>query len=92
MYEFTHEEIERINYLYGTDFKEITPDDALLIGKFEANKAMQEEEYKARIKAIKEESEQRLEQNAIQHEAAMSNLKYLHDQAIARLENVENGK
>ena len=40
--DFTNAEKERINQLYGTDFENITPEDALLIGRWEAWKATQE--------------------------------------------------
>lgn len=92
MYEFTKAEIERINQLYGNDFQDITPDDALLIGRFEANKALSDGEYQAHIKAINSESELRCSQMMEQHEKAMANLNTLHDEAVKRLERVENGK
>ena len=92
MNEFTKAEIERINQLYGNDFKDITPDDAMLIGRFEANKALQENEYQEKIKAIQTESETKLQHMKEEHEAAMSNLEFLHAKAVSRLERVENGK
>lgn len=90
MDEFTKAEIERINQLYGTDFKDITPDDAMLIGRVEAYKAMQDAEYKARIKAIEEEAELRRNQSIEEHKQAMANLETLAKAAHARLKAVED--
>lgn len=90
MDEFTKAEIERINQLYGTDFKDITPDDAMLIGRVEAYKATQEGEYKARIKAIEEESELRRKQSEEVHAQAMENLETLAKAARERLKAVED--
>ena len=90
MDEFTKAEIERINHLYGTDFKDITPDDAMLIGRVEAYKAMQDEEYKARIKAVEEEAELRRRQSEEMHAQAMANLETLAKTARARLKAVED--
>ena len=92
MYEFTKAEIERINQLYGTDFKDITPDDAMLIGRFEANKALQKDEHRAKLEAIQAESENRMRICEEEHKQAMGNLKALQAKALARLERVENGK
>ena len=90
MDEFTKAEIERINQLYGTDFKDITPDDAMLIGRVEAYKAMQDAEYKARIKTIEEEAELRREQSIEEHKQAMANLETLAKAARERLKAVED--
>lgn len=90
MDEFTKAEIERINQLYGTDFKDITPDDAMLIGRVEAYKAMQDAEYKARIKAIEEEAELRRQQSIEEHEQAMANLETLAKVSRERLKAVED--
>ena len=89
MENFTKAEIERINQLYGNDFKDIAPDDALLIGRFEAAKAVKEGEYQAQVEAIKTESQLKCEQLAQQHEAAMRNLEYLHAQAVKKAEMVK---
>ena len=91
MDELTKAEIDRINKLYGNDFKDITPDDALLIAKFERMKAQQEGEYLARIEAINKENEQNIKQSKAEHEKAMQNLEELQAKALARLERVENG-
>lgn len=89
--EFTNEEKERINQLYGTDFKDITPNDALLIGRWEAWKATQESEHRAKIEALKAESNVKAQYAQEEHEQAMHNLQELHDAALKRLEMVENG-
>ena len=89
--EFTKEEIERINVLYGTDFKDIKPNDALLIGRFEAAKAKDDEEFKARMQAISDESKATVKSYEAQKKQALANLKELHDAALARLEQFDNG-
>ena len=90
--DFTQEEKERINQLYGTDFKDITPDDAMLIGRWEAGKATQESEHQAKIEAIKAETELKLQQSETEFAQAMSNLNELHQAALKRLEVFDNGK
>lgn len=86
MDEFTNEEKQRIDYLYGNDFKDITPNDALLIARFEVCKAKQDEEHKAIIAAIQAETEMKLANAKIEHERAMNNLETLKDEALKRLE------
>ena len=90
--EFTQAEKERINQLYGNDFEGITPDDALLIGRWESWKALNEDEHKAKIEAIKAESDLKLEQSKTEFQQAIDNLRELHDRAVERLENLSNGK
>ena len=62
MDEFTKEEMHRIDVLYGTDFKDIKPEDAPLIARWEKYRALQEEEAKARFAAIEKESEARVKE------------------------------
>ena len=62
MDEFTKEEMHRIDVLYGTDFKDIKPEDAQLIARWEKYKALQDEEAKARFAAIEKESEARVKE------------------------------
>ena len=92
MDEFTKAEIERINQLYGHDFEGITPDDAMLIGRFEAVKAVKADEHRAKVQAIEAESAQRMELAAEEHKAAMTNLQALKEMALKRLERSNNGK
>ena len=89
--DFTNEEKERINQLYGNDFKDITPEDAQLIARWESYKAAQNLEYKAKLDAIQAETKAKLEYATIEHEQAMNNLEALKDAALARLEMVSNG-
>lgn len=83
--DFTQEEKERINQLYGTDFKDITPDDALLIGRWEAWKATQNSEHQAKISAIKAESVQNLINSKMIANKAMEDLETLTKIAQQRL-------
>lgn len=92
MDEFTNEEKHRIDVLYGTDFKDITADDAKLIARYEAYKAKNDAIVQAEIDAIKAESETKLAYAQEQQTQAMNNLQELHERAIARLEKIENGK
>ena len=62
MDELTKDEMHRIDVLYGTDFKDIKPEDASLIARWEKYKALQDEEAKARFAAIEKESEARVKE------------------------------
>ena len=92
MDEFTNEEKHRIDVLYGTDFKDITADDAKLIARYEAYKAKNDAKVQAEIDAIKAESETKLAYALEQQTQAMNNLNELHARAIARLDRFEHGK
>lgn len=89
MDEFTNDEKCRIDALYGTDFENITPEDAQLIARYEAYKAKEDEKIQAEIKAIQDESAQRLEYAKEQQKQAMDNLNELHARALARIERME---
>ena len=92
MDEFTNEEKHRIDLLYGNDFKDVTPDDAKLIARYESYKAKNDLKIPAEIAAIQAESEQRVEYAKQQQIQAMNNLNELHARAIDRLDRFENGK
>ena len=86
--DFTNAEKERITQLYGNDFQDITPDDAQLIGRWEAWKALNEAEYQTKMNILKAEAEQRLEQNQTRFEQSMENLNELHQMAVRRFEEL----
>lgn len=88
--EFTHEEIERINQLYGNDFKDITPNDAALIGRWESHKAVKNAELQAQLEAIKEVSQARIAASKEQAENSKTALQELKEAALRRLEVIEN--
>lgn len=88
---FTNSEKERINQLYGNDFADITPDDALLIARWESAKATAQALYSEQTRLMQEESELRKKQCAEQHEIAMQNLNTQLEMAKARLKAVEDG-
>lgn len=90
--EFTHEEIERINQLYGNDFKDITPNDAALIGRWESYKAVKNTELQAQLTAIKEVSQARIAASKEQAENSKTALQELKEAALYRLEVIENGQ
>lgn len=89
--EFTNEEKERINQLYGNDFADIKPEDALLISRWEQYKISIDETFKAKQKAIEDEANERLNQARSLSDKAMENLNELKNAALARLEMIENG-
>ena len=88
--DFTNEEKDRISRLYGNDFKDIKPEDAQLIARWESWKATQEDEHRAKIEALEAESAARLEAAQQQAEYAMQTLKELRDAAVARYERVSD--
>lgn len=86
--DFTTEEKDRINVLYGTGFEDITPEDAELIGRWEAWKAVNDANIKAENEAREELSALKIKQCEAQHEYAMETLREMRDHAKARLERV----
>lgn len=89
--QFSNVEKERINQLYGNDFEGITPNDAILIARWERAKAIEESEHAARMQAIKAESQANLEQSRAFFDKAMENLNAQHEAAMKRLEAFDNG-
>ena len=89
--DFTKAEKERINQLYGNDFKDIKPDDALLIARWEQFKAENDANFNEMTRAIQEETRARLEECKKTSDLARENLKELHDLAKARYARFENG-
>lgn len=86
MDEFTKEELHRIDVLYGTDFKDIKPEDATLIARWEKYNALQQEEAKARIAAIEKEGETRAKEA---RKTAKLAQQQLIEQAIAAMQRFE---
>ena len=86
--EFTNAEQERINQLYGNDFKDITPDDAQLIARWESWKATQDLEYRAKTDALKAETQAKMEESKRIADKAMADLEELKLAALARLERL----
>lgn len=89
--DFTNEEKERITQLYGNDFADITPEDAQLIGRWEAWKATTEASYQAQMQSIKEQTETVVTETRSLYEQAKSNLETLQNAALARLERFDDG-
>lgn len=89
--DFTNEEKERITQLYGNDFADITPEDAQLIGRWEAWKATTEASYQAQMQSIKEQTETIVTETRSLYEQAKSNLETLQSAALARLERFNDG-
>ena len=89
--DFTNEQKQRIDYLYGNDFEGITPDDAKLIAQWEQAKAVNNAEFQAKMSAIEAETQAKMENSREMHEQAMSNLREMHQAAMERLKAVEDG-
>ena len=89
--DFTNEEKERITQLYGNDFADITPEDAQLIGRWEAWKATTEASYQAQMQSIKEQTETIVTETRSLYEQAKSTLETLQNAALARLERFNDG-
>lgn len=92
MDEFTKEEIDRINLLYGTDFKDVTPDDVKLIQRWEQYATKNNEEMQAKFDLLKEENDERIKQARSLHTKAMKNLNELVKAAKARYERFDDGQ
>lgn len=88
MDEFTKEEIHRIDMLYGTDFKDIKPEDAPLIARWEKYKALQDEEAKARFAALERESKARINECKKTEKLARDILTEQTNAAMQRLERL----
>ena len=90
MEKFTAEETDRINVLYGTNFKgEVTADDIALIARFEYMKAyndietqMKENETSTKLKRDADNAQSLFEQ-------AFSNLQEMQQRAIERYDRLE---
>ena len=90
--EFTNEEKERINQLYGNDFKDIKPEDGLLIARWEQHNAEVQAKYSAEMKALQDVADEKVRQSRETAELARANLKEMHDAAMARYARFEDGK
>ena len=92
MDEFTKEEIEKINQLYGTDFADVTADDIKLIQRWEQYTTKNNEEINATLEAIEKENEEKLKLARSEHTEAMKNLNELVKAAKARYERFDDGQ
>lgn len=90
--EFTNEEKQRIDQIYGNDFKNATVEDIPLIQKWEEHKATLQAEQDAKLKAIEEEIAAKLKAITEQAEYSMNTLEILRDKAVERYERVSHGK
>lgn len=88
MDEFTKEELHRIDLLYGTDFKDIKPEDASLIARWEKYKATQNAEVQARIAAIEKENKARINECKKTEKLARDILTEQANAAMQRLERL----
>ena len=88
--DFTNDEQERINFLYGNDFEDITPDDAKLICRWEAWKATEEAKNSAEMEALKSRTEAKISEFEKQSAEASALLRELRDKARERFERLSN--
>lgn len=89
--DFTNEEKDRINELYASDFADITPDDALLIARFEQSKALNDAEFQAQQDALQAETQAKIDLSAEYYEQAITNLNEQHEAAMRRLGAFNDG-
>lgn len=89
MDEFTTEEKERINVLYGSDFADTTPDDIKLIQRWEKARAEIDAQFKTENELLQTEFEEKIRIVSAQVEHAMNALDELKEAALARLKAVE---
>lgn len=92
MDEFTKEEQQRINVLYGTDFKDATPDDFKLISRWERYKAVNDEKYQLEKQALEQVTQAKIELLTEKEKTAIDVLKTKKAIALARLEQVKHGQ
>lgn len=91
MDEFTTDEKQRIDMLYGTDFEEIKPEDAKLIARYEAWKTRQETLGTIEAEQIRATAENNRANANEYAKQAMQALEDMKVAALARLESIENG-
>ena len=92
MADFTNEEKQRINILYGEDFKNVEPEDIELIARFERLKAQQNELVKAEIEAINTRAQAELKEVKKTEKAAREVLEAQSKAAREHWERVRYGK
>ena len=90
--DFTNDEKHRIDVLYGTDFKDVTPDDISLIRRYEQYKAVEDAKMQAELQALKKKTEKDVAENTKTAELARSILSEKADRARARWEVLRYGK
>lgn len=88
MEDFTNAEKERINRIYGNDFTNLEPGDVALIARWERAKALQDEEFKAKTEALREEADEKLRLARETDEQARAYVRELRDMAVARYEEL----
>ena len=87
--EFTNEEKERINALYGNDFEGVTPEDAKLICRWEAWKATEQARNEIEMEEIKKQTDAKVNEMKRQSDDAFKLLSDLRDMAVKRFERLE---
>ena len=90
--DMTNEQKERLDLLYGNDFKGVTPDDIPLIIAWERHDAVNDAEFQNRQQLLREELETRLEASKKAAQESYTRLQELHDAAMNRYKAVEYGK
>ena len=91
--EFTNEEKDRINKLYGNDFKgELTPDDVKLIANWEHYKIENDMEYQLKIKEQDEIAARKIEIAENLAAIARKNLNEFAQRSRERWEQVRYGQ
>lgn len=88
--EFTKGEKERLNQLYGNDFKDIKPEDAKLIARWEVRSAIIDNQIATFTNEIQTQATDRLSKSQSEFEIAMANMERLSDLAVIKLKAVND--
>lgn len=86
MEQFTNEELERINQLYGNDFNGITAEDAALIARWERDRARTNALASQKAELMQKETAAKIEIAKQEYEDAKVRLDELHALAVKRYE------
>ena len=90
MSEFTNAEKERITQIYGNDLQNLEPGDINLIARWERAKALMDEDFKAKTKALQDEAEEKARLARETADEARAYVRELRDMAVARYEELSS--
>ena len=91
--DFTNEEKERINQLYGNDFAETTYDDIQLIIRWEYSKGVHDGANSEEARLMREKTQADIDKAQAEADLARAEFEALVNKAKARYEEVsDNGK
>ena len=91
MSEFTNEDKRRIDALYASDFKDVTPDDIALIQRYERYRAIEDAKVQAELQAIMDEANAQVEETRKTAQLAREQLEEQARRSRERWEMLRNG-